>query len=94
MAGQERFVGVAVNVDYAVKTNWWLGLRGEGVTSYARDASLDGRISDGFRGFATLTWTGDLYTKSLMSTDHKTGDENDNDPPPAEVPVDQPTAPQ
>ncbi len=65
-SGQERFVGLAVNVDYAVAPNWWLGLRGEGVTSYARDATLDGRISgNGFRGFATLTWTQDLYSHAF-----------------------------
>lgn len=82
-SGQERFVGVAVNVDYAVATNWWLGLRGEGVTSYARDATLDGRISDdGFRGFATLTWTSDLYTASLTEPDEPTQ--------PAEAPTEPP----
>ncbi len=86
-SGRERFIGLAVNVDYAVATNWWLGLRGEGVTSYARDATLDGRISDdGFRGFATLTWTSDLYTESLTETDDATAT--------AAAPVGQPPAPQ
>ncbi len=70
-SGQERFVGLAINVDYAVANEWWLGLRGEGVTSYARDATLDGRISEnGFRGFATLTWTRDVYSSAPAALPH------------------------
>ncbi|HPH70400.1 MAG TPA: hypothetical protein PLF40_31840, partial [Kofleriaceae bacterium] len=60
-AGQERFMGLTANVDYAVRHDLWLGLRGEGVSSFARDAPLEGRIApSGFRGLLTLTWSRDL----------------------------------
>ena len=62
-------MGLTANVDYAVRHDLWLGLRGEGVSSFARDAPLEGRIApSGFRGLLTLTWSRDLVNRDLRTT--------------------------
>jgi hypothetical protein len=57
-SGRERFVGAKVTVDYAVRDQLWLGVRAEGVESFARDAILQDTIAgSSYRALATMTWT-------------------------------------
>jgi hypothetical protein len=65
-SGRERFVGASVTVDYALRDALWLGVRAEGVASFARDAILQDTIAgSSYRALATMTWSRVAASRAL-----------------------------